>query len=184
MKNKKRGAVNFEEMSVDKLSDYIAEAHHPNLKKSLAAFQVHFKTILKVEVERHPEVKKINEVFEELKVLLEQHLNKEEGIFFPYIKKLVELYKHDGQEVKSLKGLSKNPVNKIQLEHKKIKNLLAKIRETSNDYTPPVDAYPSLKLCYAQLFNFEQDIYKHIYLEERILFPKLVEFENRVANLK
>jgi regulator of cell morphogenesis and NO signaling len=56
---------------------------------------------------------------------------------------------------------------------------LENIRVVSNNYLPSVNSSPALKLCYAQLFDFEQDLHRHIFLEEKILFPKVLEIENR-----
>lgn len=168
-----RRNINFEDLRLDKLMEYIIETHHAYIKKALSSFNVHSKTIVKVDSDVHPEVLSINKLLQQLKDLLEQHLIFEEFILFPYIKKLME------STVESTDTLLDNPIKKIRTEHLRISKLLTEMRILSNNYTPAVNSSPALKLCYAQLFDLEQDIHKHTFLEENILFSKLIELEKR-----
>jgi regulator of cell morphogenesis and NO signaling len=169
-------AINFNEMRPDILADYIVNTHHLNIKKALQKFEVQLKTILKIDSEKHPQVIEVDELMRLLKSLMEQHLVMEERFLFPYIRKLFE--SASGNQRKLLE----NPINKLKLEHLKAQALLKSIRRISGNYTPPPQASPALKLCYAQLFDFEQDIQKHIFLEEGILFPKLLQLEKQFIN--
>lgn len=179
MKNvNSKSAVNFNEMRADKLIEYIIDNHHTYIKDALIAYNVHSKTIVKVDSGIHPEVIEIFQLSQELKDLLEQHLNFEEYILFPYIRKLME------KAVEPSASLLDSPINKIRSEHSKISNVLKKIRELSSNYTASVNSSPALKLCYAQLFDLEQDVNKHAFLEENILFAKLIELEKRNSSTK
>lgn len=172
--------VNFNEMKVDKLVDYVINTHHSFIKEALNTFDVHLKTVVKIDMKNHPEIKPINILMFELKFLLEQHLNMEEHILFPYINGIIKNQKYNALLTEKL---IENPIHKITKEHDEVEFLLKKIRNLSNNYRPPVDSSPSLKLCYAQLFDLEQDIHKHIFLEEKFLFPKMRELEKRNLNV-
>ncbi len=167
------GVVNFNELRADKLIEYIIDTHHSYIKNALSRFNVHSKTIVKVDLMIHPEVSLINQLTQELKELLEQHLNFEKYILFPYIKKLIVNTKE------SSNYLLDSPIKKIRSEHLKIAAHLKQIRVLSNNYTPSVNSSPALKLCYAQLFDLEQDIHKHAFLAENVLFSKLSDLEKR-----
>ena len=39
-------------------------------------------------------------------------------------------------------------------------------------------------ITYQELEEFEKDLFKHIHLENNILFPKAIELENELTNLK
>jgi regulator of cell morphogenesis and NO signaling len=99
--------------------------------------------------------------------LTQQHLIWEEHVFFPYLRSKLE-----HQEPRTSLNLQE-ALKKIKSEHASISRLLKKTRLISNGYTPSLDSSPSLRLCYAQLFDFEQDLLKHFFLEDNILFPKL-----------
>jgi regulator of cell morphogenesis and NO signaling len=179
MRSPKIQDVNFSEMRLDKLVDYLSNTHHPYVKSAISRFKIYLKTIIKIDKEKHPEVQQISLLIGELTALMDQHLTMEEHLLFPYIDALV---KKQGIWVGSSTPLSENPVKKIKAEHSRIIEILEKIREISNNYLPAVNSSPALKLCYAQLFDFEQDIHRHIFLEEKILFPKLLQMEKRNMN--
>jgi regulator of cell morphogenesis and NO signaling len=161
-------------MRPDKLADYIVKTHHAFIKNALSRFDVHLKTIIKLDSVKYPEVTEVSRLMEKLKLIMEQHLNLEEQILFPYISTLIEGAGRFGTVV-----TMENPLKKLKQEHAYVAAILSRVRELSNDYTPPVSTSPALKLCYAQLFDFEQDVHKHIFLEENILFPKLLALEKR-----
>ncbi len=62
----------------------------------------------------------------------------------------------------------------MRTAHTSILRLFRKLRLLTNNYMAPDSATPALRLSYAQLFNFEQDMIRHVFLEEQILFPKLL----------
>jgi regulator of cell morphogenesis and NO signaling len=164
--------LNFKELRADKLTEYIVNNHHSSIRSALSRYAVHSKTILKLDVNLHPEIVMIDKYVTELTKLVEQHLDFEEFIFFPYIKGLVHGDIEKDHELDS-------PIKRAKSERIRITELLKKIRVTSANYTPAVNSSPALKLCYAQLFDLEQDVHKHSFLEENILFTKLNDLEKR-----
>lgn len=168
--------IDITAMSVDKLVNYLADTLQPNIKSAISRFNVYIKTIIKVDSDIHPEVKKISILLQELTNQMDQHLAMEEHLLFPYVE---VLSKNQGIMSSMQTNLSEIPFKRIKEEHSKIINNLENIRKISNNYLPSVNSSPALKLCYAQLFDFEQDIHRHIFLEEKILFPKLLEIEKR-----
>jgi regulator of cell morphogenesis and NO signaling len=169
--------VNFNELRADKLTEYIVENHHPSIRSALSRYAVHSKTILKLDITLHPEVVMIDKYVTELTKLVEQHLDFEEFIFFPYVKGLVY------GDIDELDHELESPMERIKNERSRIKELLRKIRTLSDNYTPAINSSPALKLCYAQLFDLEQDVHKHSFLEENILFSKLNELEKRKTKI-
>ena len=59
------------------------------------------------------------------------------------------------------------------------KDLFAKISELTNEYNPPSDACQTYKVTFAMLKEYEQDLHKHIHLENNILFKKAIELEEK-----
>lgn len=184
MKNKVNSVVNFNNMKVDKLSHHITSTFHVNLKKTLNTLPTFIKGLAISETEKQIDVSTIEILFAKLINLLMHELDMEETVFFPYIDKLVEIEKGNTSEIAIPDKPREDQVNKIQIQHKKIKVLLMKIREAANDYKSSGSSSPGLKLCFAHLFNLEQDVHKHIFLEENILFPKIAELEKRILNSK
>lgn len=183
MKRTKKGeGVNYNLLGLEELVEYISETYHDYLKELIFSLEVHLGTLQKIDTIKHPTVTSIRNCVQELKIVLEQHVSREENILFPFITKLTKNNKSLNLEPEIFSG---HLIKKIKMEHARISEILNKIRKLSHNYSPPANSSAALKLCYAQLFNLEQDIYKHIFVEENILFPKLLDFEKKkIRNTK
>jgi regulator of cell morphogenesis and NO signaling len=57
------------------------------------------------------------------------------------------------------------------------------IRELSKDFTRPEGACTSFRALYDGLREFEQDLHRHVHLENNILFPRAIELEAQGCTL-
>ncbi len=51
------------------------------------------------------------------------------------------------------------------------------ISALTDEYTPPEDACTTYRVTFSMLEEFEDDLHRHIHLENNILFPRSVELE-------
>ena len=58
----------------------------------------------------------------------------------------------------------------MEAEHTSAGSAMQKIRELSNNFSVPEDACNTFKALYSELKEFEEDLHKHIHLENNILF--------------
>ncbi len=72
----------------------------------------------------------------------------------------------------------------MENEHTSAGDALSQIRELSNNYTHPEDACNTFKALYSELKEFEEDLHKHIHLENNILFPKSIKLESELLESK
>ena len=168
MENRNISGVSDGEMSLGILVGNIINIQAPNIKKALATFLLCSEMMRDVN-RAESETKALNNALLQLGELLKKLLEQEEQILFPYLNTI---------------ALNKNAfimnelpisIKKIKSEHLVIKRLFEVLRLHTNDYNPSAAILPSLKLCFAQFFNFEQDVLKYFFLEEERLFPKLEE---------
>ncbi|MDP1728343.1 MAG: hemerythrin domain-containing protein [Bacteroidota bacterium] len=166
---RKAESLSFSEMSTDNLGVYLMDVQQPYLQKTLATFILCSKTISNSD--NKEESKIIGDILIKLGKLIQKHFDEDERIFFPYLRLKIE-------NTNSTK-LSEFHISfkEIKLKHQAILKLFKKLRQVSNNYTPASETSATIKLSYAQLFNFEQDILKHIFLEEEILFPRLLQMD-------
>jgi len=164
--------VKFNEMPSGELVRYLADTQHPFLLKALSTFSLCGKSITDALAgEKNAGI--MSDLLQKLENLIKIYLEEEEKSLFEHLRLF-----YRGQPVT---GLSER-IADIGAQHETIGRLFEKLRSVSDHYTPPKGAPASLKLCYAQLFNFEQDILKHLFLEEDILFPKLLEANKQKKN--
>ena len=77
-------------------------------------------------------------------------------------------------------GTVENPIEMMKHDHTIEGDRFAKIAEITQGYTPPADACNTYKVTYAMLEEFENDLHRHIHLENNILFPKAIELEKKI----
>ena len=68
----------------------------------------------------------------------------------------------------------------MEIEHETAGNWLFDIRQLSENYSLPQDACNTYTVYYKELKEFEEDLHKHVYLENNILFPKSIILENKL----
>ncbi len=66
----------------------------------------------------------------------------------------------------------------MEREHESAKKVLKEIEELSNKYTPPLSACNTYRALYNSLEEFQDDLHIHIHLENNILFPKVLKFDD------
>ena len=170
----------YNEWSLDFLVDYIINNHHKFSRNVLPQISEHAKKVASVHGENHPELNEIYHIVVQLHADIFNHLDKEEEILFPYIKELTEADGRDEHPPEPDFQTAENPIVMMEEEHEDSAEAIAEIRELSNGFTPPKDACTTYKLLYQELENFEQDLHKHVHLENNILFPKALELEKRL----
>lgn len=162
------------------LADYIVNVHHKYVREAIPALYEYTYKIARVHGGRHPELLEIAKHFTNVANELEAHMPKEERVLFPFIKQLVEAKKSGVQLDKPAFGSIQNPINMMEMEHEAAGESLEAIRALSNDFALPVDACATYTVAFKKLQEFEDDLHRHIHLENNILFPKAIELEKEV----
>ncbi len=173
----KAGDIDFNSWPLDLLADYVEKTHHRYVEENSTVLLQYLNKLCKVHADRHPELFEINKLFTESAQELAAHMKKEELILFPFIKRMVAA-KQNGEELpKPHFGTVENPVAMMKHEHTTEGERFQKIAELTNNYQFPEDACGTYQVTFRMLEDFEQDLHKHIHLENNILFPKAIELE-------
>jgi len=162
---------------LDFLVDYIMQKHHQYVKRMIPIISLHSDKVASVHGKNHPETIQIADLFLAVREELEGHMMKEERILFPQIKLMASTQKEGSQFFPPVFGTIQNPIRMMEFEHTSAGDALYKIRELSNNYSHPDDACNTFKALYSELKEFEEDLHKHIHLENNILFPKSIQLE-------
>lgn len=169
--------TDFAKMSLSALTDHIIKEHHDYLKENIPVIKTHLQKVTTVHGKNHSFLPKLKDIFDDLSNDLLSHLKKEETILFRVIKYIESCERYaEKPRTNGYKTLDQLLGNYIR-EHENAGNLLGKIRELTNGFTPPADACTTFKVCYKELEEFETNTHKHVHLENNILFPKASELE-------
>jgi len=150
------------------LVDFIVENHHAFVRKAIPELEA----LLDKVCERHghdaTELLAIHEVFSDLSEELIQHMEKEELVLFPAIKRL-DMEQDDRHP---LGKFIQAPIVAMEEEHQAAGELVKLLRTLSDNYTPPEFACPTFRVTFQRLKEFDEDLMKHIHLENNILFER------------
>jgi len=154
------------------LSDYIINTHHGYLNENTGQIAVYANKIAEVHGAHHPEVVEIAGIFARIATDMAAHLREEEEVLFPAIKRIAAARKAgslpDAGDVETLRASLK----KLNQEHDAIGDAVHTIRDLSRGYAIPDDVCNTFVVTYRKLKEFEDDLHKHVHLENNILFPK------------
>jgi len=167
-------AENFRDMPMDELTRYIQEVHHTYIRNTIPALTSYLKKIAAVHGQSHPELLEVRDLFLLSAEELLKHMSKEEKILFPYIQEMSRAHQENRAYAQSKFGHVKNPIAMMNEEHETEGDRFKKIAELTNNYSLPNDACQTYKVAFSLLQEFEQDLHKHIHLENNILFPSAI----------
>ena len=174
------GASNFQTGPLADLIRHILDTHHVYTREESARIQALLEKVCSKHGENHPELLEVAAVFQRLDADLQPHLFKEEQILFPYILRLEEAAARKSPPPFAPFGTVGNPVRMMMFEHDTAGDILRELRAAALDYAAPADACTSFRTLYRALEDFEQDLHRHIHLENNLLFPRAVELETTV----
>ena len=173
--------LQFNTWPLDLLVDYIEKKHHRYVAEKIPLLQAWLEKLCRVHGGRHPELFDIQRTFEASANDLSSHMQKEEMILFPMIRRMLRS-KQDEQPHKNPPFFSvKNPIAMMHQEHDTEGERFRLIEQLTNNYTPPADACTTYRVAFATLKEFEADLHTHIHLENNILFPKAIELEKELV---
>jgi regulator of cell morphogenesis and NO signaling len=163
---------NYASWEIPFLADYIINAHHGYIKENIEQIAVHTHKIAAVHGAHHPEVIEIATIFDKIEGDLATHLREEEVVFFPAIKR-ADAARKAGTTIEAIDiATIRNSLNKLRHEHIDVGNAIHTIRHLAMEYAIPDDVCNTFVVTYRQLMEFEDDLHKHVHLENNILFLK------------
>lgn len=160
-------------MTATELVDHLVSTHHRYLWDELPRLSQLVDKIVSVHGDRHPELADVRDCYAEIRVDLGPHLYKEERVLFPMIRELDAASTAPTFHC----GTLGNPIAVMLREHHAVGDLLARLRDLTNDYRVPDDGCASYAACYTALEQLEADTHLHIHKENDVLFPLVAALE-------
>ncbi len=175
-----KGQISFKDINkwpADLICDYIEKTHHRYLKEFFEIVETKMEKLINKHGFKHPELIEIRNIIKSAQYELLMHLKKEELILFPAIKKIVTADFNNLPKEDFPFGSIANPINAMENEHNHEGERLELLKKLTNNFTPPDDACQTYQSVYRILKEFYDDMHKHVYIENHILFPKVLSLE-------
>lgn len=155
----------FNDWSNAFLIDYIINNHHSYVRQTLPELLFLAEKVARVHGEAHPELLEMRQLVHALNSELLEHIDKEEKESFPLIKAL---------ETEGFEGkVNQILLDELEDEHEVAGGLMKQLEAISNAFTPPEGACTSYTVYFKLLQEFQDDLHKHVHLENNVLFPKV-----------
>ncbi|MBO0586761.1 iron-sulfur cluster repair di-iron protein [Sporosarcina sp. E16_8] len=146
---------------------YIQRKYHDGLRDEFSLLAPYITKVARVHGENHPHLLRVQEIFKELRSELLAHTADEDANVFPLILKFLE------SPTPELKEKVKPYIMELEREHENAGDLLAEIRNLTNNFTPPDGACRTYRLVYTRLAQLEKDTFDHVHLENNNLFDRV-----------
>ncbi|MCR9013830.1 iron-sulfur cluster repair di-iron protein [Aquiflexum gelatinilyticum] len=172
--------IHFADLGLTDLINHITLTHHSYVENSIPPLKAYLQKLVLVHGGKHPELAEIKDHFFLAADALTIHMKKEELILFPYIKAMEEAISSHFHLSKPHFGVIENPIHMMEDEHETEGERFRLISELTGGYRTPADGCQTYKVAFAMLQEFEEDLHKHIHLENNILFPKATELFHKL----
>ena len=176
------GEIDFKSFPLDLLADYIEKTHHRYVEKKIIEITPYLNRIVQVHGENHPELLVVEQLFQQSAGDLTAHMKKEELVLFPYIRRLVQSQLSGSTKSDTPLGTIAEVIARMEQDHEAEGERFRSISELTDNYNPPADACNTYRVTFSLLHEFEEDLHRHIHLENNILFPKAIELEKTLSN--
>lgn len=180
--NASTGTSDFGSWPLDLLADYVEKVHHAYIREKSPVLLQFLHKIARVHGERHPELVEVYHLFEDSVQDLAVHLEKEEQILFPFIRTITDAEKAGNPLPNVHFGTVANPVQMMMGDHEAEGARFEKISLLTNGYLTPEDGCSTYNVAFRMLEDFENDLHKHIHIENNILFPRAIALEKQIRS--
>lgn len=143
--------------------DYIEQRHHEPARAELERVGALVEKVARVHGAKHPSMVELASVFADFAQELRSHMQKEERVLFPAIRALAA-----GRPFGHLRA----PISVMEHEHVDAGETLTRMRELGYGYDPPDGACNTFRAALSGLADIESDLFRHVHLENNILFPR------------
>lgn len=157
------------------LIDYIINVHHTYLKENTGQLTGYTRKIASVHGAHHPEVIEIASIFDKIADDLMEHLKTEEEDFFPAVKRIEAAGKAGSAPSADDMEKVRSSLETLIQEHEIVGDAIHEIRHLAKGYAIPDDVCNTFTVTYRKLKEFEDDLHKHVHLENNILFLKAMQ---------
>lgn len=165
---------------IPELVGYILFTHHDYMSKELPRLERLLENAALADGEAHPELFELKSMYHRFKESLLKHMNEEERLLFPFYLLVASGEKAPVLDEAGIEML----IGVVRFEDEEIHRDLNRIREKTREFHIPMDAGGDYRKWLGDMRLLEIDLQRHIRVENRILFPKVIAAEARLLNQK
>ena len=179
------GNLPFDSWDTDFLINYIVNIHHHFLRLSLPALEICLRNFAISHEKKYPLYIQVLNCFEKLERDIIPHLKHEEEIIFPYLRQVAHVYDRKESFGSLFIKTPRKPLSSlVDQEHKILEESIIKFRQLTHNYQIPEKACTEHLVVLSKLKALDDDLVQHIYLENEILVPRVLDMEAKLLSNK
>lgn len=171
--------IKINDWSLDFLCDFIVSNHHKYIRKMMPKIISAGKLICGKRSDKFNLYKELTQLNNDL----EFHMQKEEKLLFPYIKKMNKLLNDKTEYEIPPFGSIVNLIRVIEKEHISAEKSLIKIKKICSGSKTGTADQKNKKTLNEFMREFDTDFHIHIHLENNIMFPKAISLEKKLKKI-
>jgi len=168
----------WSEAHLSVLISHIVSEHHRFTFRKLSRLERLLAQVVDQHARNYPQLVALQVLFLNLSDNLTTHMIREEQMLFPYILQLEEAVERGERLARPVFGSVRDPIDVLMVGHEGMKAGLEKIQSAAGAYAIPLEGSAIWKALARGLKALEQDLHRHVQLEDTILFPRAVSAEN------
>lgn len=168
----------FLPLGLGALSDEIVARHHESAREQGLRIQALLDKAARVHGGREPRLRAAWVLFQQLHAELLQHMLKEEGVLFPYCRRLELAVSPVAMHC----GSVANPIRAMEFEHDRTKAQMDELRQLFDDFRLPAWACNTVRVLYHELQAYLADLETHMAVENQVLFPAALRREHELRH--
>lgn len=161
----------FRAWPLARVVQHVLDVHHAFLCEELPALAALADKVARVHGARHPDLLRLAEAFAVFRVELDEHMLKEEEVFFPAVLE----WEQTGRLPAFFGGSLRVPVFVMEGDHRAADRAMRFFRQLTNGYRAPDDACNSWRALTARLQALEEDVHRHVHLETEFIQARALE---------
>jgi regulator of cell morphogenesis and NO signaling len=147
------------ERPLPEVIDHILERFHEPHRLEVPRLLEMARKVERVHAEKSTCPRGLAEHLAKMQEELELHMQKEEQVLFPLLRQ-------------GRGRMAAMPIQVMEEEHQDHGRNLERLRELTNDYTPPAEACGTWNALYLGLDELQRELMEHISIENNVLFPR------------
>ncbi|SMO65552.1 hemerythrin domain-containing protein [Gracilimonas mengyeensis] len=149
---------------------YLKEEHHDYTISLIQNADDYGARAWDVHGAQYPKINQVNWYVQKLKKKLEMHLSFENQKYFPNV---LRFFQMNGEPKDGMVQSLKKQTEIVEKDQQDIEYFTQRIRDLTNNFTPPKEACTTFRLFYLTLQKLDQDLKKHHFLEHQYVLSKL-----------
>lgn len=171
-------------LSCTRLIQHIVRIYHQRVRRDLPTLVRQAGKLADTNGEQAPVLKTLEKLVAQLQHEMLSHIQKEEGVLFPFIVQMEEDSILAYPPAHACFRTVSHPVFMMVQEHESANSIMKEIRGCTGDFTLPEGACPTHRALFDGLCAFETDLQEHIHLENDVLFPRSIQMEAELQREK